>query len=56
MKKPERATKMVDYALERVTGDTPRKETLLALKQEVVAFAPAKRQIPAYPTTSEISP
>ena len=47
MKKPERATKMVDYALERVKpGDTPRKETLLALKQEVIELTTAiKRHI-----------
>jgi F-box/TPR repeat protein Pof3 len=47
MKKPERANKMVDYALERVKpGDTARKETLLALKQEVIDFAAAiKRHI-----------
>ena len=42
MKKPERAAKMVDYALERVkAGDTTRKETLLVLKQEVVDFTAA---------------
>ena len=47
MKKPERATKMADYALERVkAGDTARMETLLALKQEVIDFAAAiKRHI-----------
>lgn len=47
MKKPERAVKLVDYALERVkAGDTARRETLLALKQEVIAFAAAiKRHI-----------
>ena len=47
MKKPERAMKMVDYALERVkSSDTTRKETLLALKQEIVDFAAAvKRHI-----------
>ena len=42
MKKPERAAKMVDYALERVkAGDTGRRETLLALKQEVIDFTAA---------------
>ena len=47
MKKPERAAKMVDYALERVKpSDTARRETLHALKQEVVDFAAAvKRHI-----------
>ena len=47
MKKPERAAKMADYALERVKpGDATRRETLLALKQEVVDFAAAlKRHI-----------
>ena len=47
MKKPERAVKMVDYALERVRpGDAERKETLLALKQEAIDFAAAiKRHI-----------
>jgi len=46
-KKPERAAKMVDYALERVkVDDTTRRETLLALKQEVIDFAAAiKRHI-----------
>ena len=42
MKKPERAAKMVDYALERVkSGDTARRETLLALKQEVIDLTAA---------------
>ena len=42
MKKPERAAKMVDYALERVkAGDTARRETLFALKQEVIDFTAA---------------
>jgi len=47
MKKPERAARMADYALERVkAGDTVRMETLLALKQEVVDFTAAiKRHI-----------
>ena len=47
MKKPERASKMVEYALERVKPrDTARKETLLALKQEVIDFTAAiKRHI-----------
>jgi F-box/TPR repeat protein Pof3 len=47
MKKPERAAKMVDYALERVKpNDAARRETLLALKQEVIDFAAAiKRHI-----------
>jgi len=47
MKKPERAEKMVDYALERVkSDDTARKETLLALKQEVIDLTVAiKRHI-----------
>jgi hypothetical protein len=38
---------MVNYALERVKpGDTARRETLLALKQEVIDFATAiKRHI-----------
>ena len=47
MKKPERAAKMVDYALERVKADdTARRETLLALKQEVIDFTAAiKRHI-----------
>ena len=47
MKKPERAAKMADYALERVkAGDTARRETLLALKQEVIDFTAAiKRHI-----------
>ena len=45
MKKPQRAVKMVDYALERVkTGDTTRRDTLLALKQEVIDFAAAIRR------------
>ena len=42
MKKPDRAAKMVDYALERVKlSDTVRRETLLSLKQEVADFAAA---------------
>ena len=47
MKKLDRAAKMVDYALERVkTSDTTRRETLLALKQEVIDFTAAiKRHI-----------
>lgn len=47
LKKPERAAKMVDYALERVKpGDATRRKTLLALKQEVCDFAAAiKRHI-----------
>lgn len=45
MKKPERAAKMVDYALDRVkAGDTTRRETLLALKQEVIDFTAAIRR------------
>jgi len=45
MKKPERAGKMVDYALDRVkAGDTARKETLLALKQEVIDFTAAVKR------------
>lgn len=47
MKKPERAAKMVDYALERVkAGDVARKETLLSLKQDVLDLTAAiKRHI-----------
>ncbi|KAF9651431.1 hypothetical protein BDM02DRAFT_3163013 [Thelephora ganbajun] len=45
MKKPERATKMVDYALERVkAGDTVRKETLMSLKQEIIDFVAAVKR------------
>lgn len=47
MKKPGRAAKMVDYAFERVKpGDVTRRESLFALKQEVVDFEAAiKRHI-----------
>lgn len=47
MKKPERAAKMVDYALERVKpSDATRREALLAIKQEAVDFTAAiKRHI-----------
>lgn len=47
MKKPERAVKMVDYALERVKpNDVARRETLLVLKQEADDLAAAiKRHI-----------
>jgi len=47
LKKPERAGRMVDYALERVKpSDTTRKETLLTLKQEVIDLTAAiKRHI-----------
>ena len=47
MKKPERAAKMVEYALERVKADdSTRRETLLVLKQEIIDFSTAiKRHI-----------